>query len=76
MRVQIERGRKRELSIVVGNYISLFETRGCSIPTFADGGGERRKDGTLHNHAATTPPPGQSSPRPLLAEPHHNGSPL
>ena len=35
MSVPIESGCKRELSLVVGNYVSFFETRGSSIPTFA-----------------------------------------
>ena len=40
-------GGKRDVSLVVGNYVSLFETRCWSIHTFAGGPTERRKVGTL-----------------------------
>ena len=69
MSVPIERGRTWELSSLAGKFASLFETRGSPIPAVTGTQTERRKDGTLPNHAATTPPSGQPSPRPLSAAP-------
>ena len=76
MSVEVKRGWKRDLSLVVGNYVSLFETRGWSVPALSGGGQRAESSG----HPATppqTPEFGQPSPGPLSAapsEPHHNGS--
>ena len=52
MSVPVERGRKREVTRVVRNDTSLFETNRWSIPTFA---GARQRV-SRSKHSPTTPP--------------------
>ena len=54
--VPAERGRERESSLVVESHVSILEPRGWSNPAMTGGRTERRKVGTLPNHAATTLP--------------------
>ena len=65
MSVPMGRGRAREMGLLIWKYVSFFETRGSSTPTFAGRQSKRRKAGTLHNHAATKPQSGQPSTREL-----------
>ena len=53
--VPIERGGTRELSLVFGRYVSLFETRGGSVHPIAGCQTVRQEVGTLHSYTATSP---------------------
>ena len=78
MPVRVERGRKRELTIVVENYVSLLKTHGWPIPASKGVADKAPKGRNTPNHGAANPPVMPGPPRsPLSAaplEPQHHGS--